>query len=1024
MPAPRPEHIEIPFPRGGVHRGETFDRQPPNTTFLAKNVRGNDARGRSGGSKREGTIRAFDDQFLGLSNNRVTGMFPLTEAQGIPGGTGGTLSTIDDDFSGYSTGVPANIGNNYVGWMLDGTVTWASFGTDGPAGNASHQIVSGPPNYLRIPSYYAGHVINLFQNPGGIAVNGFTTNDVEIYLRTDSSQPSATAWGTDHCTGVGPFIRGAVNLTSFFSCRLKLRGINSVRFEILEHSPSGTTVRANSVDKALTGSATFVSDLRMRIYEDGDTIRAECDWPTNTIALTLSYASAGSLSGQRRGGIATMFDGTVPGSGAFRQVANFSAIRVIPASYTVFGQVDGSAAAPGGYSNYYLPDTFTSFHRSTAGVTTIAPAAPASSGVDPTYPAIDDSGNLLVGTAAGGAGGTDTANVFTLRAAPGEDDPIQGVDGVMRSAYVSIEGNDIIGAAFRISEDFTKFLWIEVRRQATNTASGNSQATGCTFIRELRVNLVNGATVTVLLNQASPTTINGGIWLRESDHLRWTDDGTTIRAYINGMEIFQYVPTGVSVLDGNKRVGIALGRATLAATIPSGNIGRIVSGEVPAATQISEIDSVILLVGDGVMGFGSLTDRSITTAFGTGVFQALPSGFAFNHKFYVVDGADEKVADPVANTVVDWSSVVTAGTLPADCRMAALWRLRAVLMRDPNNPTTVYLSRTLNPNDWDFGANPAATSAVALVVPDTITGGCAIENDYFLVGMATQLGMIEGDPGYGGKVQVLSNKTGLLGPRAYCFDEMGNFWFIGSSGLYLMPKGSLQPKKVGGKGVAFILDLVDSGTTLIELAYDAFKNYIRIFLTPADGITIGTHVVYDIDNNAFWPDDEYPLQFGPWSVCEIVGTADEDRRFLMGGNDGWIRRPSQAATADDYGTSSPVAIDSYVDFGPFRLQEGLVESLCEELQATVGTNTTGAITWYWFVGKSAQGVMQMEFGSEVASGTWGTNPDGSVLRGWQPPVGLRQRGAFHKLRIRQNSATLTWSLERIDAFLQARSGRR
>jgi hypothetical protein len=345
-------------------------------------------------------------------------------------------------------------------------------------------------------------------------------------------------------------------------------------------------------------------------------------------------------------------------------------------------------------------------------------------------------------------------------------------------------------------------------------------------------------------------------------------------------------------------------------------------------------------------------------------------------KVFAVDGAAARVVDPLNDIVRNWRTEVLSrgrGALPENCALAAIYRGRAVLARQPTNGRIWFMSRIANPMDWDFGADPINTAAVAGVNAEVGQPGDSIRSlmpfgdDYLFFGCSNTLWAMIGDPGFGGQIQNVSRKTGVLSARAYTFDDEGILWFLGNSGLHVIREPTARPENVSDQRLVTILDRVDVDNTLVQLAFDGFKKSVHIFLTPFDGSTVGTHVVFEKPSASFWF-DEYPLDFGPWSVVDLSGATDDDRRFIIGGDDGMLRRPRDDRFDDD-----GQVIRSFVDFGPFEDSEGLLEVMAQELNAYFYAGS-GETTWRWFTADSPDEVRQLDDGSERRSGTFGIVP--------------------------------------------------
>lgn len=395
-------------------------------------------------------------------------------------------------------------------------------------------------------------------------------------------------------------------------------------------------------------------------------------------------------------------------------------------------------------------------------------------------------------------------------------------------------------------------------------------------------------------------------------------------------------------------------------------------------------------------------------------------------KAWAVDGTRSIIVDLSNDTLPSWSSRVLtqgAGVLPQGCALAAVFSGRAVLARQVANASIWYMSRVANPLDWDFGAEPLATSAIAGTDPavgvpaDAITALAPFGEDYLIFGCQSSIWAMIGDPGYGGRLFALTRETGMVGPRAWTFDGTGRLYFLGQGGAWVMNSPTSRPENISGRRLIGVLDRLDVFNTHVELAYDAFRGEVHWFLTPKDG-SAGTHAVYTVADEAWWL-DSYPANIGPWAAAGSRGDVSQDRRVLMGGNDGYVRRHDDDALLDD-----GAGITARIDFAPIEFGGGMIESFATELQpfALAGG---GPADWSWHVAPSPDEVAALP-GSPpappAASGTLFSSGGG-----YQRPIGLRVCGGAHKLRLSvttDEQTTASFAIERMLAVIEPAGRRR
>lgn len=385
---------------------------------------------------------------------------------------------------------------------------------------------------------------------------------------------------------------------------------------------------------------------------------------------------------------------------------------------------------------------------------------------------------------------------------------------------------------------------------------------------------------------------------------------------------------------------------------------------------------------------------------------------------FTMDGANPRIIDPIGKTINSWTD--TAGVSPLEtCRIIGVWRGRFFVANYDSNPTYWALSKIVRASNdatatdlWTTGGTDA-TRAFAGTASDSpgrpataITAFAELDNGRAFMGCAGECFIFDGDPGYGGRLLKVSDSTGCLGPRAFCFDESGNLYFMGPSGLFMIEKGGFAPINVSGNQIPRVLNNVDTSTTQVQLAYDALRRTLMVFLTPRDGVTVGTHVAYETARKAPWK-DVLPVRFGPTAVCQIGGEAPNDRRYLIGGQDGKLRRPILDVRSDDGD-----AVDCWIRYPTVEIQNGTRRLMVMRLEG-VGYTGTGPAEWQIRTADSAAQLQAQTVDSDPAvSGTWF-----SEQSGFQTPQNIRQAGGAAQLVVRQVSSTDTLVMERAVMFV-------
>lgn len=1020
MPYPTPQPVDMQFPVGGLDNSLPADKQPPLTTWDLLNVRGfPPSSDRLGGGSREGASKLFEDMAGSETSRRITGLDVLTESNSVTDPGSFASEEIDEDWSGYSID------------SIDQGPLWLSV-----------SLTATPPSISLTPFTYKINSANLLgvSGPGngsrdGLVISNFIDTEVGVAITIQAEAQATTSdqgWiASDHPDNVGPILADATLLEGVFAC-INPTGSNQIQCRIYTFNRStGFSQVAASANITLTGDTTIV-DWVIRMRLDGSDVVANFE-ATGVVSgpadldVELTYTT--SLTSLTRGGIGRLGETGIPVSPSTlrRVISRATFTRLIPPTTPTFNTINPASPNPYDANQFYVPAQWTSYSIDNAGVTTAFPAGTTSASA-PGWVGVDDTAGAMTG-ALPGSSNADFGDEFQYMIWQGDDSVRPGIEWNM-SVGSAVGFQSVVSPVFRASKDgATCLLLLVTKTQPASTSNLWGYTAGTNAIRGFAI--VNGV-VTDLGSIASGS--SGSAVLFPSHYgltIRITDDGTTIRMYVNGMLQVSFSPETFpnwtsdigAALAANTGVGIAPGFAGNSTALNRAywDTVRVVQGEGTEAPTYSNIKNRLAVYSPQSIEIGDTLDLTLSTVSGVVLQQPRPQSASFNRKFYAVDGERSIIVDPLTLTSVDWAGQMTDGVLPAECQLIEFFRGAAYLAATDSDPTIWYKLRTLDPLDADYGADPQTSTAVAgnngeVGQPaDAITALFAFSDDYLVFGMARSIGVLEGDPNYGGQFQIASREAGIVGPRAFCFDDRGNLYFVAASGLYRMFRGGFDPEPVGPRKLRRLLEELDYATNLIQLEFRASDRTVRIHVTPNDGETAATVFVYDTRTDAFYR-DQLPIDFGPWSVARINGVKDLDRNLILGGNDGYIRRPD-----DDVLTDDGTAIPSYVEIPVPQQAAGLLEFIAQEVQFVLAEGG-GRVTWRWFTAASPEQVRQLQPGAERASGViTGT--------GFQKPVGLRATGGAHKLRLESTgymadgTTPARWALERVTALL-APTGRR
>lgn len=1015
------------------------------TTEYALNVRGRPpVQNRFSIGKRAGLDRAITFQAGESGARRINHLATMPKATDTPSAGTGRYVQVNQEFYGKLVQDYPDLGEELV-VFLKKYQTVGHYVDVNYAFSVDNIDLDATDNQPLATTEIGGLILDWVSADGypGIAATYGTTNDVTVCLHAafQTTTDNDNVGNEGEPTNFGPFVRGAGDLGYFIcACLLRDGADNKIKLAIIEvNGATRTTLVERSIPITLADQNWATSkgvgvygDLCIRCWATATTVSASVVWPTvglntdteGTPNFQITVNNTTNASYTRGGGFAPF---TVTTNPTGSDTDNRWHIKSI--AYTKFVPNDPDEAyrltrAAGVISppplRYYMPSTAVGVSVTTGG--TVTTFTGTSQNTLPGAPALDTQAipeaDQTGGFVAGGATTSKSKYIVPTTSWP----ELYAVETRGKADPGSAAHEDIMGAAFRVRQSSAAYdsaILIEVKH------TGSAEYARARFDRfeSMRVvQVLAGARST--LTSISTSNANNPPFRSEHWH-RWAETGSATPSAVdltwamNGVTIKTFAAVGSSWNSLFNTPGNVVGSCFYGDTALGGGFTdntyafgmRLVDTTNSSATVVSETECRYAAFTTGYVDVGVIQDNTLQRCAGVGLSNPVVSSAVLGKKWYAVDGLASKVISPEDFTVADWTA--TAGTFPEKCRVVAAFRRSIVLARQSSDPSIYYISRTDDPTDWDFGADPEATSPIAgnngsIGQPaDPINALIPFDNDMLWLGHPSAITRIEGDPRSGGQLQVLTRSTGVVGPRAWCFDGRGSLWFIGIDGLYRYTLGGSM-ENVSGSRLVDLIDHLDAESLFVQLAYDPYSKCLLIFRTPVDGVTVGTAIAYDTENNAFWM-DQYPLDQGPWSVAQPFASNPTQRRPLLGGNDGYIRWHSDSATDDD-GTSIATGLDVFVT----DAAGGMIESMVERLESTLSVGSA-TVDWKWFTASSPEAVAALTSG-EASSGQW--------TGGYNAPSLLRCTGGSHKLRISQTSDSNTWAIERINAVFLPRGRRR
>lgn len=139
------------------------------------------------------------------------------------------------------------------------------------------------------------------------------------------------------------------------------------------------------------------------------------------------------------------------------------------------------------------------------------------------------------------------------------------------------------------------------------------------------------------------------------------------------------------------------------------------------------------------------------------------------------------------------------------------------------------------------------------------------------------------------------------------------------------------PERISAKRIDELLLTIDFSANVIRMEWDDRFQSVMFYVTPVAGGTT-TNWCYDVRNDAFWKDEFGNTNHQPTAVHLMDGDTVDDRVFLLGCYDGYIRFIDLTAKTDD-GTG----ILSYAYIGPLQGDSGKLRM--RELRVIMGENS-------------------------------------------------------------------------------------
>jgi len=373
-------------------------------------------------------------------------------------------------------------------------------------------------------------------------------------------------------------------------------------------------------------------------------------------------------------------------------------------------------------------------------------------------------------------------------------------------------------------------------------------------------------------------------------------------------------------------------------------------------------------------------------------------------KRWFVDGTNYVVFDPRTNIVNRWEA--TSGSLPYDssgrpAQLICTWRGRVVLARLFLEPQNWFMSRVMNPLDYNYGSN-SNDSAQAVAgnnspmgqIGDAVTSLIPYSDDVLIFGCDSSIYAMRGDPYHGGSIDLVTKRVGMAFGVPWAMDPQGRIFFFSSTGgVYAMSPNSRADSVVRiSQPIEQMVQAVNTGTHNVIMEWDDVGQELHVWVTKLAERADTDHFVWEERTKGWWVDRYANQDHNPLCSCVVDGNRPEDRTLVLGGWDGFVRKLDHEATTDD-GTP----IESEVIVGPLRTKD-FDDLVVDESQAVMADGS-GAVAMEFLVGKTAEAALAST-----------PKPVATLAAGRNPVRATRVAGhaVYAKL-----SSDVAWSMEEI-----------
>ena len=425
--------------------------------------------------------------------------------------------------------------------------------------------------------------------------------------------------------------------------------------------------------------------------------------------------------------------------------------------------------------------------------------------------------------------------------------------------------------------------------------------------------------------------------------------------------------------------------------------------------------------GSGAIG-GSGNDEQSLTAASMHQYLFIADGDATSpiKRFDPDASADTVTALTTGSGANNWT--VGSGSAPTNINTVFRYHDRLVLCEDSENPHLWYMSRSGQPLDFNFDDSDALAAIYAQntnmgQLGEPIRAASPHGDQCVIFFCDNSTWSLRADPGFGGRLDNLSQRIGCVHRNAWCRTPEGWLFWLSQDGVCGMRPGCGDaPISVSRERIPEDLMFIDRKFYHVSMEYDIRHRGIHLYITPIETLGAAAKTHYWLDTKQTETGDKgssptyWPLTLTSSPTCTGIyeGSANDNVSDVLIGSeepDG-----SSPPTVKQFDQRVDCEAASYIDYGPLATtgrRDSYSTGSIDQVNSVMASNGESP-TWELRTGESPEEAFDA---TARDKGTWARHNNTTRMRIRDPYYVLRINGA----------ANTKWAIDNMTAIIQPRS---